>query len=168
MAVHKVLVVFTYRTMPHILEEGGSQAWSLRPANARKCDYLVCTRNKYQPNSGPETHHSAFLVGKISGVEVSPERSDRWLVRISEYAEVSVPDVWPGARNPVWYVEDLETLGIQPDELEWKPMPEPTTSTSAPATGPDEGDDVSVDDLKAAVAAAHGVPVENIEIIIRL
>ncbi len=168
MAIDKVLVVFTYRTIQQILEEGGSQAWSLKPANARKCDYLVCTRNRYQPNAGPESHHSAFLVGKISGVEVSPERSDRWIVRISEYAEVSVPEVWPGARNPVWYVESLETLGIQPDELEWKPMPEPTSTSTSP-TGPDEGgDDVSIDDLKAAVAAAHGVPVESIEIVIRL
>lgn len=162
------LIVFTYRTVEQIKNEGGSQAWSLRPANARKCEYLVCTRNRYQPNAGTEPHQSAFLVGRISSVDVSPERGDRWIVRISEYALVSMPNVWPGSRNPVWY-SDLETLGIDPSKLDWEPMPLGGISAAANmAPLPDDGgEELSVDELKAAVAAAYGVGIEQVEVTIR-
>jgi hypothetical protein len=128
----KTIVVFTYRPIQTILEERGSQAWSLKAANARRCTYIVCTRNRYFADAGPEVqalalekHGAAFMVGKVSIVEPSPERPERYIVRFDEYA---IPDpqpvVWPGARNPVWYVEDIRELGIDPDTLTWRSMPE--------------------------------------------
>ena len=123
----KPLVVFTYRPKHTILDERGSQAWALSPANARRCTHLVCTRNRYFPDASPEEqsaaqeeHGAAFLVGKITTVEPSPERPDRYIVRFDEYADLDPqPIVWPGARNPVWYPEDMEQLGIHVDMLTW-------------------------------------------------
>src|SRR4051794_21669482 len=126
----KAIVVFTYRPIPMLLEEGGSQAWSLKPANARKCRYIVCSRNRFFADAGPEIqsaapeeHGAAFLVGKITTVEPAPDRADRYIVRFNEYALLN-PQlvVWPGARNPIWYVDDIRQLGIDPDKLDWQLM----------------------------------------------
>ena len=128
----RTLVVFTYRPIAAILAERGSQAWSLNPGNARRCTYIVCTRNRYFADAGPdeqaaaqEEHGAAFLVGRITIVEPSPLRADRHIVRFNEYAILDPqPVVWPGARNPVWYVDDIESLGIEPDTLNWLAMPD--------------------------------------------
>jgi hypothetical protein len=129
LVIKNVLVVLTWRPVAQILSEGGSQAWTLQPKNARRCSYLVCTRNRYAENSAQDVPHgSAFLVGKISGIEHCPndpadrEESPRYLVRISEYALIEQSDVWPGNRNPFWYVNDLSALNIDVDSLNWLPM----------------------------------------------
>lgn len=128
---NSALVVFTYRSKPTLLAERGSQAWALNPSNARRRTYLVCTRNRYFADARPEEqsaareeHGAAFMVCKISTVEPSPERPDRYIVRFDEYAILDIPDVWPGARNPVWYVEDIASLGIEPTRLDWLPLPD--------------------------------------------
>ena len=64
------------------------------------------------------------MVCNISTVEPSPERPDRYIVRFDEYAIVDIPDVWPGARNPIWYVEDIASLGIEPTKLDWLALPD--------------------------------------------
>lgn len=129
----RALVVFTYRPIATILAERGSQAWSLNAGNARRCTYIVCTRNRYFADAGPdeqaaaqEEHGAAFLVGRITIVEPSPERPDRHIVRFNEYAILDPqPVLWPGARNPVRYVDDIEkSLGIDPDALHWLAIPD--------------------------------------------
>ena len=135
----RTLVVFTYRPIPKILAERGSQAWSLNAGNARRCTYIVCTRNRYFADAGPdeqaaaqEEHGAAFLVGRITIVEPSPLRADRHIVRFNEYAILDPqPVVWPGARNPVWYVDDIESLGIEPDTLNWVAMPDEAEADDA-------------------------------------
>jgi hypothetical protein len=53
-------------------------------------------------SKGPEAHRSAFLVGKISDVVPAPKRPERFLIQFSDYALITVPDVWmKGDRNPV-------------------------------------------------------------------
>lgn len=128
---NSALVVFTYRSKPTLLAERGSQAWALNPSNARRCTYLVCTRNRYFAYTSPEEqaaareeHGAAFMVCKISTVEPSPERPERYIVRFDEYAVLDEPEFWSGARNPVWYVEDIASLGIDPTKLEWLALPD--------------------------------------------
>jgi hypothetical protein len=41
---------------------------------------------------------------------------------LSEYAFVSIPEVWQGWRNPVHYAA-LEDFGIDPAQLDFQPMP---------------------------------------------
>ena len=131
------IVVFTYRSKPTLLTERGSQAWALNPLNARRCTYLVCTRNRYFADAGPEEqsaareeHGAAFMVCKISTVEPSPERPDRYIIRFDEYAILDIPDVWPGGRNPVRYVDDIASLGIEPSRLDRLKLPEESDADS--------------------------------------
>ena len=127
----RTLVVFTYRPKHTILAERGSQAWALNPRNARRCTHIICTRNRYSVHASPEEqsaaqeeHGAAFMVGKITAVEPSPERPDRYIVRFDEYADLDPqPIVWSGARNPVWYPDNMEQLGIDLDMLTWSMIP---------------------------------------------
>ena len=123
----RTLMVFTRRSVQTMLAERGSRAWALSAERARHCTYIVCTRNRRHSEAGPddreaarEEHGAAFLVGRISVVEPTPDRPGRYVVRFDEYAILDPqPVVWPGARNPVQYVDDIGELGIDPDKLNW-------------------------------------------------
>jgi hypothetical protein len=122
----EVVAVFTYRSKEEIINSRGSEAWALNPQNAQRCRYLVCTRNRYThpADSGPEEHGAAFLIGKVSLVEPAPERPDRYIIRFNEYALLDPqPVVWPGSRNPVWYIDNLPSLQIDESSLIWHPVP---------------------------------------------
>ena len=47
-------------------------------------------------------------------------------MRFDEYAILDPPeyDVWPGFQNPVWYVDDIRELGIDPEALCWQRFPD--------------------------------------------
>lgn len=162
------LVVFTAKSSEQIIGEGGTSAWRLDRSHARRCDFVVCTRNAKSPwAEGHEDHHAAFLVGKVKDVVPSrlPEHEGRYLIQISEYAQVNVPDVWKGERNPVKY-STLRTLGIDPHDLKWIPMPkssEMVREVSGQALKP-----LSLIDAKARLAVTFGVSPSAIEIVIRL
>jgi len=131
----EVIAVFTYRTKEEIISSRGSEAWALNPQNAQRCRYLVCTRNRYThpADGGPEEHGAAFLVGKICLVEPSPERPDRFIIRFNEYALLDPqPVVWPGARNPVWYLDSLAELHIDENSLAWQPAPPAEVAAAVP------------------------------------
>lgn len=170
-----VLAVFTFRSIERILREGGSQAWNLDPKNAIQCKYLVCCRNQFAKGGaeGAEEHGSAFLIGKISGVEPAPERPERYIVRISEYAIINPrPVVWPGSRNPVWYVNELSDLQIDEVPFDWQPMPErneatPQDAQTVSSTSSAASVRLTIAEAKAGLAATFGVSPEHIEIIVR-
>jgi hypothetical protein len=167
------IVVFTKKGLSTILVIGGSDAWKLDAQRVLKCSYLVCTQNRRRHGGTPEAPHgTAFLVGKISGIEpAEPRNGPRWRVRISEYAELEKPEVWDGSRNPVRYTT-LQSLGIDPATLDFQPMPEPSKTAREPAATPDitsidDGRPLSIADAKPRLAAYYGVGPESIEITIR-
>lgn len=170
-----VLAVFTFRSAERIIQEGGSQAWNLDPKNAIRCKYLVCCRNHHAKGGaeGPEEHGAAFLIGKISSVEPAPERPERYIVRISEYALInSQTVVWPGSRNPVWYVDDLSDLQIDEVPFDWQPMPEgsevpPQNAQAVSGAISATSVKLTIAEAKAGLAATFGVSPEHIEIIVR-
>jgi hypothetical protein len=170
-AMLKAIAVFTGKSVERMLEEGGTSAWVLNPARAEEYDYVVCTRN-VDWREGDEAHGSAFLVGKVSGVEKLPDERNRYLIRFGEYALTDLPNVWQGWRNPVRY-STLEELGIDLAKLEFRPMPQPTASTRTAAEAPEKGDGAAVgpstiiDQAKAGIAAALGLKPSQIEITIR-
>lgn len=140
-------MVMTARGPDRILAEGGTQAWHLNPENARRYGYVVCVQNRNNGNWGgaTEPHLMAFLIGKISAVELSDESADqgkpsRYMIKISEYARIAVQaPAWVG-RNPVKYA-DLAYLDIQSlDDLEWHPVTmsgehtEPLSDTAGPVS----------------------------------
>lgn len=180
MTEQDTIVVFTARSPERIVREGGSQAWVLNAARAKQCAWLVCTQNRHNPNhefsDATQEHGSAFLLGKISGVRrAAPEESDdgkeRWLILISEFARISVPEVWDHGRNPVRY-SSLMTLGIEPVGLQFESVPkrgsadgstdEVPQTHAAPSPVP-----MTIADARNGLAAAFGVPPEAVEITIR-
>jgi hypothetical protein len=124
---------------------------------------------------GPEDHGSAFLIGRISDVVRSPfadDQEERWLVRLDQFARVSIPNVWDGSRNPVRYTT-LEELGIDPGTLRFEPAPAPVDLLAAEAAVGDGAPaaasvrPLTMAEAKRGLAAKFGVRPEDIEIVIR-
>jgi hypothetical protein len=165
----EAIIVFTGRSPKQILAEGGTQAWVLDPRRARMCTYVVCVqnRNTYEMFSPTEEHGTAFMVGKISEVDFSVEQPDssekkpkRYIIRFSEYAMINKEKAWDGSRNPVGY-DDLASLGIDPDTLDFQPMPE-VQGQFIPGEVP-----LTLAQAKKGLSLTFGVPPEAIEITIR-
>ena len=123
----KALAVFTNRGVGTLVDDGGSQAWALDPERARRTTVLVCAQNRDNGDWGKPTHaqRQGFLLAKISAVEPSPEgRDGRSIIRFEEYAEIDVPNMAHGWRNPVRYIE-LDDYGIDPTKLTFRRVPAP-------------------------------------------
>ena len=129
------IITLTFKTVGDILTLGGSSSWKINPSHARRCKYVICTRNKNSGyRTGNETHGSAFLIGIISGVEPTNELSippveqfdeifaGRQIIKISHYALINKANVYPGNRQGFAYAS-MERLGIDPDRLEWREVP---------------------------------------------
>jgi hypothetical protein len=173
MHVEDTVVVFTARSPNRVVREGGSQAWVLNPVRARQCTWLVCTQNRHNADhdfeDATEAHGSAFLVGRISGLRHSEENpaEERWLVTMSEYARVDMPDVWKGWRNPVRYTA-LADIGIDPEALSFQPLAAPTDSPSRHASAVSQAvRGLTIAEAKRGLALTFGVGEDAIEITIR-
>jgi hypothetical protein len=161
----EAICVLTARGIERILTEGGSQAWALDARRARNCEYVVCVQNRgfaddWGRVSAP--HHTAFLVGRLKDVAPSQEEDSegRWILRFSEYAEVDIPNAWPGFRNPVNYT-NLEHFGIDVTTLLFHPMPEPPPASDKVLRP------LTMLEAKEGLALTFGVAPDKIEIIIR-
>ncbi|MBI5136497.1 MAG: hypothetical protein HZA24_04065 [Nitrospirae bacterium] len=173
MSQEEAIVVFTARSPERIVEEGGSQAWVLDAAHARRCSWLVCTQNRHNANDdfsdATEAHGSAFLVGKVARVVKAAETErggrPRWLITISEFVRVDVPDFWGHERNPVRYLSrpELEKKGIKLDELVFEPMPDTPARPAAPSAVVG----LTIAEARKGLAATFGVEPEAVEITIR-
>ncbi|MCV4286484.1 hypothetical protein OH708_01055 [Pseudomonas capsici] len=187
----KCVTVYTCRGRDRILREGGSQAWRIDMPKASKRKYLVCVQNRNQTwGQATAEHQSAFLIAKISSVTKSTEEDagDRSIIKISEFADIAVPNSWDGNRNPVAYTklsdygihtrDDLEDLAwtrlgstFNVGEVDPQKMPgdDYVVATidvpSSPAT--DELSALSIDDAKRGLALKFGVGVQQIDITIR-
>lgn len=170
MAEQKIAVVLTAKSTERILREGGTSSWRLDRNNARKCEYAVCTRNANADwTEGAEEHHAAFMVGKVKDVVPSTDYSGRFMIQFSEYALVTIPEVWKGDRNPYKYAGSLQELGIDASKLKWKKMPEPSSlSAATPQSGLNKGvTALTMAEAKKGLAITFGVPPDAIEITIR-
>ena len=169
----KTIVVLTGKSIDTLLREGGTSSWRLDRNHARQCGFAVCTRNsKIDWVEGHEPHGSAFLIGKVSDVVPTPEdERPRYLIRFSQYALVSIHDLWKGDRNPVKY-GTLEQLGIDHSKLDWKPMPAETARHDATQEVDHRLEEtavrpLSMDVAKKGLALTFGVRPDAIEITIR-
>lgn len=173
--IEDTIVVFTAKSPNRIVQNGGSQSWVLDPVRARQCTYLVCTQNQHNKHAysdATEPHRSAFLLGRISEIRrpTDPDNRDRWLIAISEYARIDVPEVWGRLRNPVLYTS-LAQLGINLEGLEWQPVvaardPDPPTRSREPAPSQTEPL-LTIAEAKKRLAVAFGVKPDAVEITIR-
>ena len=174
------LIVFTAKTIAMIQRNGGTSSWALSPSSMRDVRYVVCTRNsdrKYDEECGPrpEAHGEAFLVGRVSGLKFEKIENNRkrYLVEMSEYAHVSVPDFWTHDRNPTRYTDTdtLNSRGIDVGKLQWLPMPDidgvigvlppPAVEEALPTDG-----GLSIAEAKRGLSIKFGVTEESIQIVI--
>jgi hypothetical protein len=171
------VVVFTARSPDRIVSEGGSQAWVLNPVRAKQCTWLLCTQNRHNPDhefsDATEPHGAGFLLGRISGIRKSEEGEGvRWIIAISEYARLSIPNAWDGSRNPVRYTS-LNELGINLNDLKLLPMSECAAARSLkrPAPASDAAAApapvLTIAEAKRQLAAVFGVKPDAVEITIR-
>lgn len=179
MSDEEAVVVFTARSPERIVREGGSQAWVLNAARAKQCTWLVCTQNRHNRDhefsDATEAHGAAFLIGKVSGVKETDEESEdgkkRYLVTISEYALIAVPDFWEHDRNPVRYLPRAELVkrGIKLDKLNFQPMPQsaPAASQAVKPSASGAVVPLTIADARKGLAAMFGVKPEAVEITIR-
>jgi len=172
------VVVFTARGFDRLLSDGGSGSWVLSEKRASRCKYVVCVQNRDPADhhnddwgSVSDPHKNAFFIGKISDVVVSPEwdgsRPTRWLIKVSEYAKVTYPNMWDGARNPVAY-SSLTALGIDENDLNFNAMPD--VDVRPPKIVQEEEpypDGISIQQAKILLSKKYEVSEESIEIIIR-
>lgn len=165
------VVVLTARGKSRILREGGSQAWRLNAHHAGKCDYVVCVQNRNKSWGQPEaSHHTAFLVGKISSISQSQEEGSegRWIINISEYADISIPNMWHGNRNPVSY-KSLEKLNIDLENLQFNKLEQEPSALEETNKPKEKGlDKISIPEAKRLLANYFDVPQENISITINM
>ncbi|MGY3492325.1 hypothetical protein [Bradyrhizobium sp. USDA 4502] len=158
------IVVFTSESRQEILGKAGTGDWVLSPTRGNSCRYVVCCRNSGWKNRADGiAHRAAFLVCRIAGLTRFDASSNargqgRFLIGISDYAEVDCPEVWRrDVTNPVGY-SALKTIGIDPRRLQFKPVQPPSTAGERRLT---------IAEAKQALAVTFGVTPEDVEIIIR-
>lgn len=170
------LVVHTAQSKQRILSDGGTSGWLLDPSMVKQCRHVVCTRNAFPRERGAdvgeplEQHHSAFLVGRISGLRQLPAVAGtrpRYIVLIDAAAEVSVPNVWDGAKHPVRYLKDdeIKRRGLDLEALKFVAISPPTPSKSGGVDG--SFPPLTIQEAKARLAAGLGISPEAIEITIK-
>lgn len=178
--MNNVLEVFTNKSTEFMQEYGGSASWVLNLNKAENLEYCVCCRNDIRPREDDpgkraEARNEAFLVGKVSGFEFVERQNgrDRYLIKFSHFAAVSVPDFRDaGRRNPVAYsnIEGCIARGLDIDGLNFEPMPAPTKIYSrTPKASEDPAGDagrpgLSIAEAKEGLSLYFDVPVEAIQI----
>lgn len=159
-----VVSVLTYKSVEHMLGDGGSQAWRADRKRLRKAKYVVAARHAHGPykSEGSEAHKHAFLIGKITeivdadidGEAHDPSAPPRNKIMFTEYALIEGPELPLSGQNPVQYWESLAALDIDESALNWLTAPEPVVLSP-------------MDRAKAIVAEAHGVTPDRVDITIR-
>ena len=188
-ASEQAAVVFTFKSIPHICADGGTQSWRMHQSHFGTFDYVICARNRRREDvEGPEEHGSAFLIGKVRDIVPSTEHDEpdkpRFLIRMTEAAIIrDKPRFWQWGRWPTHY-DSLDALGINPSDYEFKPLAELMAETQqtyggfdAPApAAPALPTPVSgrrswkeaIEYAKKSLAAELGVDFEAIEIAVRM
>lgn len=176
----EVLVVFTAKGAVHIESEGGTASWALSPRSMRECQYAICTRNTDPTkvrdfgDQSAVPHGTAFLVGKVTGLEEVADRNGRrrYRVLMSEVADVLIPNFWDGSRVPTRYLSRVEAegRGINFDSLNFRPINRASASDSAstlPISAAASLPGFSINEAKVGLALRFGVSTDEIDIVIR-
>ena len=163
--MENAVIVFTRKSLAQLLRYGGTGDWVADQKRIKKCRYVICTHHDdWESDDHSVEPGAAFVIGKVSGVTMVPSPAtggERAVIHFSEYAEVRVPNVWTGNRNPVAYGVAEDLLGISDlSTLEWKPFPHDQVEAPKPAP-------LTIEQAKAGLAAGLGIPPACIEITIR-
>ena len=161
------ILVHTSRSIERMLDEGGSQAWSLKLTRARQMRYVVCAWFPGGPYAEVADRHVAgegMMVAEIERISPSAEEHsvrNRYIIRFKRWARLSHGVMWSDERNPVKYTS-LAALGIDPTALDWQNVD--------PKYEIDPNSNIVPMDMahaKFALAMFYKVRSENVEITIR-
>lgn len=164
------VMVFTSKSLETMQAEGGSGDWKSDEERLKHMKWFVATRNQRSGwTQGDEEHGSAFLIGHVVDIKPSPSEPKRFVIAFDRYAEIHVPNAWTHDRNPVAYT-NLETLGINPEELQWKPFTGKAVDCEFPAahnyTASRVGD--VIDQARAMIASSLQISPDAVKITIAL
>lgn len=163
----EAVIIFTSKPLETMISEGGAGYWSANKKRLEKCSFLIATKSdtlrQHFPSDINIEQGSAFIVGKISNIATSPD-GKRYVIQFSQYAEINIPNVWTGNRNPVAYI-DIETLKeeheLDFENLDWKNFPiheiKPVNNVKA----------LTIDEAKEGIAKKLGIDSSCIEISIK-
>ena len=135
--------------------------------------YVVAIRNRNDNAVWQQDdfdHSTTFLIGRISGVAETDERTAddrmRYVIEFDAYAEIEVPNAWGKSRNPVWFT-NLDELGIDLNDVEFVSVED--GATVKPATRPsiDGSAGISFAEARRGLAARYGVSPSSVEIVLR-
>tara|TARA_B100001741_G_C16436107_1_gene543336 strand:+ start:271 stop:942 length:672 start_codon:yes stop_codon:yes gene_type:complete len=137
------IVVFTHKSREFLLKLNATCSWVINPHRAKKCKYVVCTRNALHELADDQyLHGHGVIIGR--NLKVSPSKNkidkDRYMIEFNEYAELSdfcpaaEDDLWgevtgpsKSKRMPVRYIDTywLTNIILREgfDDLVWKPVP---------------------------------------------
>lgn len=152
------VAVLTYKSVPHILKDGGTQSWRADRKRLRNTGWVICARNLHGPYKAEEDdveHRQAFLIAEIEDVVDADDGDGRQKITFRRYATFEGPIIPFSGKNPVQYF-DREDLDIDMHALEWQTLEDEPEPLSA------------VDQAKALVAEHFGVYPEQVEISVRL
>jgi hypothetical protein len=169
------VVVFTVEGLGTIRRQGGTQHWILNRSRATDSEFVVLVQNRIKSDiehdewkgfaTATHQHGTAFLIGRITDI-VRSDEAGRWLIKIGEYADLDIQNIWKGWRFPVRYMP-LSDLGVDPKRLTFKPLiglngsvPKASGTAAAGAVP------LSIADAKRGLAATFGVSEKDIEITI--
>lgn len=158
------IMLKTFETIEDVMTNGCSRSWHVNRVNAANRKFAVLTRNANGGGEPSVPDRSAFLVGEISSVTdtADPEYPGRHQIEFGRVARVDVPEAWKPQQNPLAYVT-LESLGIDPEELDFQPVE--AVPTSADATQ-DRERGLSISEAIRLLALGLGVPEASIQITI--
>ena len=145
-----VLLIFTVEGEDLIRRRGWSGYWPVNPERAKGFKYVLFCQNLRRSKvmkeewdsfaTGTKPHCTGFLLARIADVvpanqlDPSPNVKDRWILTLSDAAEVDLPKLWKGWRYSAYYQHTLQDLGLDPDKLSFEPMPSPVAVETADAT----------------------------------
>lgn len=153
------VVVLTSKSIETMFQEGGSGHWVASKDRIERSKYLLAVRHGHSGwSEDDKPHNTAFVIGR--NLSVLPGDDDRIIIGFREYALINEPNVWPGNRNPVAYL-NLEDIGIDVSSLKWLPFPEHQVVEENRAKP------LTIEEAKLGLAKALGISKDCIEITIR-
>jgi hypothetical protein len=155
--MNNAIATFTSNTLEDILAHGGDYSWHLDPDRAKRCQFLLCV------SSIGSSRRTGFLIGKVSEIvrdeKIYQESGEtRYQVKISDMANVNIPNIDFKFRNPVKYCQ-IEAFNIDPSKLEFKPVVKQRQVEIQPMS-------LSILEAKTALALHYGINQECITITI--
>jgi hypothetical protein len=161
-----VVMVFTSKSLETMQNEGGCGNWAANRDRIIHAKWVVATRNhKSGWTQGEEQHGSAFLIGHVTMIKSAPPpEENRFVLVFDRYAELDIPNAWTNNRNPIAYTS-LDTLGIDPDKLEWKKF---VVASNAPAITTGSTPGIVIDQARAMIANALSISPDAVKITIAL